>query len=555
MSGVERSHAALRRVATLVAHGVPPDELFAAVTREVADLVGADIAGMSRFEEDGAQTLVAAWPARTDQMPVGTRMPMFEGVNVARMVLESGRPARIDDWSTASGEVATMVRELGVRSSIGSPITVAGRCWGMVIVDRRGPDRFPDETEERVESFTELVATAIANSEARLELGRLVAEQSALRRVATLVAHGVEADMVFGVVAEEVGAVVGADSTRVFRYESDGTATVVGGWGGSGELLEVGARPPLEGDSVTARVHRTGQPARLDSFADAPGAFAATLRRHGISSAVGAPIVVAGRLWGVVIAGSESGDPFPADTETRIGEFTELVATAIANADGRAKLAESRARIVAASDDARPARRAQPARRRAAAARVAGAPAAHARAHGAGRGSRGPRGRGGRAQRHRRGPPGDLARPAPGGPRGGRPVRRARGARPSVRVPVELDADVPGRLPERVEVAAYYVASEALANAAKHAGASVVRIEAAVRDDMLELSIRDDGVGGADPARGSGLIGLVDRVEAMGGTIEVASPRGRRHVAARQAARCRLTQGVVVDRVKVSVLL
>jgi signal transduction histidine kinase len=254
--------------------------------------------------------------------------------------------------------------------------------------------------------------------------------------------------------------------------------------------------------------------------------FAATLRRHGISSAVGAPIVVAGRLWGVVIAGSEGGTPFPAGTETRIGEFTELVATAIANADGRAKLAESRARIVAASDDAR--RRFERNLHDGAQQQLVSL--------------------GLQLRMLVRTAPDDL-RAAIGEvatglngvvadlqeiSRGLHPAILSHGgladalvvlARRSP-VPVEVDADVPGRLPERVEVAAYYVVSEALANAAKHAGASVVRIEAALRDGVLELAIRDDGVGGADPALGSGLIGLVDRVEAIGGTIEVASPSG-----------------------------
>jgi signal transduction histidine kinase len=94
-------------------------------------------------------------------------------------------------------------------------------------------------------------------------------------------------------------------------------------------------------------------------------------------------------------------------------------------------------------------------------------------------------------------------------------------------VPVEVKVDLPVRLPESVEVGAYYVVSEALANAAKHAQASVVGVELWMSDGTLQLSVRDDGVGGADSSRGSGLTGLADRVQALGGAISVSSPTGQ----------------------------
>jgi signal transduction histidine kinase len=93
-------------------------------------------------------------------------------------------------------------------------------------------------------------------------------------------------------------------------------------------------------------------------------------------------------------------------------------------------------------------------------------------------------------------------------------------------IPVELDVSTSGRFPERIEVAGYYVVSELLTNAVKHAHASVVRVAVEERNGRLSLAVRDDGVGGADPARGSGLVGLRDRVEAIGGTIVVDSPVG-----------------------------
>jgi GAF domain-containing protein len=295
--------AALRRVATLVARGAPPPEVFAAVTEEAGMLVGADLAGMSRYEPDDTQTVVAAWPADREHIVPGTRLPVSEGVNVARSVRQTGRSARVDDWAGAAGPVADEVRELGVRASVASPIVVAGSLWGLMIVDsRRGP--FPEGTEERLSGFTELVATAVANSEARAELQRLADEQAALRRVATLVAGEPSPEALFAAVAAEVAGVLAADVTRVLRYEPDGSTTVVGEWSKPG----------------------------VDIPSDAS-----------VRSSVGASVVVEDRAWGVVIAGTADGQPLASDSQARIAQFTELVATAIANADSRAKLAASSA--------------------------------------------------------------------------------------------------------------------------------------------------------------------------------------------------------------------
>src|ERR1700742_3211548 len=131
---LSNEQAALRRVATLVARGVPPAHVFAAVTDEIARLLGADFAGMSRYEDDDTQTVVAAWPPDRAQLQVGTRLPASGAGNVAGMVRRSGHAVRIADWGEASGPVAGLVRRLGVRSSIGSPIVVAGKLWGLMIV-------------------------------------------------------------------------------------------------------------------------------------------------------------------------------------------------------------------------------------------------------------------------------------------------------------------------------------------------------------------------------------------------------------------------------------
>jgi signal transduction histidine kinase len=270
----------------------------------------------------------------------------------------------------------------------------------------------------------------------------------------------------------------------------------------------------------------TGRPARIDHYADASGPVGAAAREAGLRSAVATPIIVEGRLWGLIAAGSILEHPMPADTEARLASFTELVATAIANADSRAKLMASRARIVAAADETR--RRIERdlhdgTQQRLVslglAARTAEADVA------AGRGD----------------PEAELSRIAAGladaaaelqeVSRGIHPaILSERGLGPALRtlarrsaVPVDLDLAAEGRYPEPVEVAAYYVASEALANAMKHAQASRLEMSLATRQGSLLLSVRDDGIGGADPASGSGLAGLTDRVEALGGSIHLES--------------------------------
>jgi signal transduction histidine kinase len=480
--------AALRRVATLVARGAPPPEVFAAVTAEAGRLVGADLAGMSRYEPGDMQTVVAAWPSDREFIATGTRLPVSEGESVAARVRESGRTARVDDWANASGPIAAEVRELGVRASIGSPIVVAGRLWGLMIVDSR-TGRFPEGTEERLAGFTELAATAVANSDARAELQRLVDEQAALRRVATLVASEPSPDALFAAIAAEVAQVLDADVTRVLRHEPDGSVTVVGEW-------------------------------MREGVEDA----------EAVPSQVGAPVVVDDRVWGEVVAGAARSAALAPGSAARISEFTELAATAIANADSRAKLAASRARVVAAADAER--HRIERNLHDGAQQRLI---------------SLGLKLRAAEATT----PPDllelreELSSAASGLvgvveelreiSRGLHPpILSEAGLAPALRalarrsaVPVALNVRVPDRLAEGVEVAAYYVASEALANVAKHAQAETVRIDAEQHDGIVELRIRDDGVGGADPGRGSGLVGIMDRVEALGGQLEIVSPAGQ----------------------------
>ncbi len=363
----------------------------------------------------------------------------------------------------------------------------------------------------------------------REKLGLLLEQQGALRRVATLIARGVSPTEVFDSVTAEVGRVLRAGSTRLLRYEPDGTTTVVAASSEPDVTIPVGTRLTLEGDNIAALVLRHGRPARMETLEGASGTVAALLRQLGIRSAVGAPVVVEGRVWGVMIAAWTQEVTVTEEDEIRIAEFTDLVATAIANAESRAQLAASRARVVAAGDEAR--RRIERDLHDGIQQRLvslglelraveAGVPPEleDLKAH-LSRAAKGLAGVVEELQEVSRGiHPAILSKGGLG------PALKALARRSAI--PVELDARLTRRLPEPVEVAAYYVVSEALTNTAKHAQASVVRVTLDAQDSVLRLSVADDGVGGAEPGRGSGLIGLTDRVEALGGKVDIASAPG-----------------------------
>jgi signal transduction histidine kinase len=382
----------------------------------------------------------------------------------------------------------------------------------------------------RLASFTELIATAIANAEGRSGLARLADEQAALRRIATLVARGVLPEEVFAAVTEELGRLLGADIAALVRLEPGNQALVVAAWSDrDAGLVPVGTLIPLEGETVLMEVLRTGRAVRTDFPENASGPVAALVRRLGVSSTVGTPIVVEDRLWGGMSVSSRHPELLPTDTESRIANFAELVAMAIANAESRAELMASRARIVAAADETR--RRIERdlhdgiqqrlvslgLELRAAQATV---PAQLDELEGAlARAAEGLTSVLGELREISHG-----LHPAILSEGGLEPALRALRRRSAI--PVELDLHPERPLPGRVEVAAYYVVSEALTNAAKHARASVVNVELETHDAILQLAIRDDGIGGADPDQGSGLVGLSDRIEALGGTLQVTSPAG-----------------------------
>ena len=523
--------AALRRVATLVAQGPAPEQVFAAVTEEAGRLLVADFAVLVRYDNpEETITVVGTWTSNGAPVPipVGGQLPLG-GQNVTTLVYRTGQPARIDyadDVSGVIGQLAT--NEWGLRSSVGVPIGIEGRLWGAMVVAFTQAELPPADTEARLAGFTELVATAVANAQARGELRGFAEEQAALRRVATLVARAVPPEEVFAAVTAEAGRLLTADVAALTRYDPDGTEIVLGAWADTGAPpVAVGTRVALGGRDVSSLVFQTSRSARIDGYADATGPIAEVAREGGVRASAGVPISVAGRLWGVIVVSFTHEEVLPADTEARLVGFTELAATAVANAQAQAELAASRARIVAVGDAGR--RRIERNLHDGAQQRLVTLVLQLREAQAAA-------GTGELAQRLEGAVTevagvledlGEIARglhPAVLTDSGLRPALRALARRSAV--PVSLDVRVKGRLPEPVEVAAYYAVAEALTNMAKYAHASAAEVEATADEGVLQVRVRDDGRGGADFGHGSGLAGLKDRIEALGGRIWLHSPPG-----------------------------
>jgi PAS domain S-box-containing protein len=363
--------------------------------------------------------------------------------------------------------------------------------------------------------------------EADAELARLAGEQAALRRVATLVAQGVPPAEVFSAVAEEVERLLDAEATAIARLEPDETMAIVARGGTARAELPVGTRLAIDSDTAIAKVLQTGRSARVDDFGDSSELVIQRAGRLGIRCSVAVPITVEGALWGSIGAATNRAE-FPGDAEQRMVAFTELAGTAIANADSRNELAASRRRIVAASDEARrqierdlhdgTQQRLVTLLLQLAAVRAA-TPTDEVLVAELSRIESELASALDELREMSRGiHPSILSEGGLG------PALRALARRSTI--PVELDVWTERRLAEPIEAAAYFVASEALANATKHAQASRIDVSLAPSDGRLLLSIRDDGVGGANSGQGSGLVGLHDRVEALGGTIRIESPHG-----------------------------
>ncbi|MFF5234402.1 GAF domain-containing sensor histidine kinase [Dactylosporangium sp. NPDC000521] len=437
------------------------------------------------------------------------------------------RLAHVLELRSAAIEVDVIAGD-GQRAAL--PLCDGATRLGTLLVPADLPDRTLERLRHRVVPTLERLllaardrAAIVDSLAAGREVAMLVEEQAAWRRVATLVARGASLNDVFDAMTEELCRTLGHVRTVLMRYEPEHTATRLAGL----SELDGPTSIPIEGESVVGTVLRTRRPARIDSYDGLTGPATAIERRLGIRSAVGVPVMVQGHLWGMLAVLSFTAEAIPPATERRLADFSNLIAAAIANAEHRAQLAASRARIVAAADNAR--RQFERDLHDGALQRVvslglelsmteASMPPELARY---------------KAQ---------LSHIAQGlngvfeslqeVSRGIHPAIMYKGglgasirslARRSA-IPVDLNLNISRRLPDHTEVAVYYIVSEALANATKHARATMVHVSAEAENAVFRLSIQDDGIGGASIGGGSGLIGLQDRVEVLGGHMEVVSP-------------------------------
>ncbi|WP_051221472.1 GAF domain-containing sensor histidine kinase [Conexibacter woesei] len=498
--------AALRRVAELVARGVGEEELFASVADEASRLIEDEAASLFRVDDDAGGTLVAA--SSGGPVPIGRRVDIAaDDEGIVAQILRTGRPARLDDYSPVSGR-AWAHDDFGVGSCVAVPIFVDDRIWGVLGITT--PDReLPPDVEQRLKQFADLIAAALANVQARAEVQQLADEQAALRRVAELAARGAAPEAVFDAVATEASNLVADETMTLTRLEADGRHVVVAVSDGS---FPAGTRVTAEPAGVIARVRATRRPARVD----------------GPVACVAVPITVGDDLWGVLYATARRS--LPPATEHRLNQFAEIAAAAIASADARALLTASRARVVATADETR--RRLQRDVHDGAQQQLVqtvitlklasavlgedGGPAAELVEESL------------RHAQQATAELGDLVR-------GILPASLTRGGlRPGLEslvagLSLPVDLHVTGaRLAAEIETTAYFLVAEALTNVVKHARASHARVAVAVDLETGELVIDvcDDGVGGADPSGGTGLTGLLDRVEAGEGTLAIVSPPG-----------------------------
>ena len=339
----------------------------------------------------------------------------------------------------------------------------------------------------------------------------------------------------FAAVAEEVGRVLSVDDTTLSRFEDDGSVTSLACWGTRTDAIPVGSNGPVDDASIFAPLLRTGRPYRVDNdeHAAAPTGSRRPAARDGpgapddgVCSATAAPIVVHGRLWGAMVATSLRAR-LPADTEDRLGEFTELVATAIANVDARSELEASRARIVHAADEQR--RRVVRDLHDGAQARLV-----HAVVTLEGASARDDLTPGARSLvddglTHALAAIDELRELA----HGIHPASLSRGGLAAAveelagGAPLPVQVAIPQeRYPAAIESAAYFVVAEALTNVAKYARASRARIEASRTPGGLRLLVEDDGVRRRRTWPGRGLAGLADRLDALDGVLAIDSPPG-----------------------------
>jgi signal transduction histidine kinase len=506
---------ALRAVAELVARGGAPRDVFAAVAAQASKLLDDQPMTLVRFDGEDELVVVAT---RGGPAPIGERI-VFEPDTLPDWVRRSAVVARVDDYSGQHD--AQLALRFDLRAAVAAPIVVDGDVWGMLTATSDvGPLRA--STEASLRQFAELVAATIANTQARIQVRKLADEQAALRRVAELVARVAPLGEVFAAIATEAARLLDDQAAALLRYDADGFGTVVAA---HNSPAQPGLRLPSDGDTGTGQVRRTGRPFSVDSFEGT--SLAELARTLGVRAATSVPILVEGNVWGA-LSTSTVGPPPSADAEERLAQFAELAAAAIASAENKAKLNASLARVVAAADETR--HRLQrdvhdTAQQRLVHTIIALKLARDAIAAG--------------------NPPDDLVHEAlihaeranaelRDVVRGILPASLTRGGLRSgleslaedLTLPVDVRVRAP-RLPAPTEITVYFIVAEALANVVKHAHATHATVDVALDGDVITIAVRDDGRGGADPAKGTGLTGMSDRVDANEGTLTITSPPGR----------------------------
>ncbi len=509
--------AALRRIAELAARDTPIEQVLGAIAVEASAVAKVEFSGLLRYNPDGSTEIVALHGA-PDGFFVGMRAP-HDGDGAVLDVLHSGQHARVDDLASARGSWPEIASQFGLTAGVGVPISIQGELWGSLVAATRR--ELSALTEQQLTGFAELASIAISSAQARSAVRMLAETQAALSRVAALVARGAALDEVFAAVATEASHLVEDVAAVLVRLDTDSSFVVVAA---ANSIVPVGFRgQPREGALLTHLI-RTGVRAPLESLQGTPTTAAAPHPQIGPTVAV--PITVEGRLWGALTL-SSGHRPVPDDIDQRLLKYAELAGAAIANAGNKAKLTASRARVVAAADEAR--RRLQrdvhdTAQQRlvhtiltlklARQAIAAGSPPnalvdeALLNAE--------------RASSELR----DIVR-------GILPAALTRGGLrlgleslvSDLALPVDLRVTAP-RFSTDTEQTAYLIVAEALTNVMKHASADRAVVSVALEGDTLAIEVRDDGVGGADPIRGTGLIGLADRVEAVEGVLTLSSPPG-----------------------------
>jgi signal transduction histidine kinase len=511
--GAAEEQAALRRVAMLLAAGASEHDLAVAVASEIGALFGAELASTMRWDGDTLR-VIGDWAEEPREREESGRTFAYGGDTITARIIETAAPARVDSAADLQTEFARRRwADLGLKASIGAPIVVDGSVWGVVTAFRTRPDDpFEPGDEERLRDYAALLAQAIVNAEARRETAQLVAEQSTLRRIATLVAAGCPQSEVLAVVTSEAGVLFDATTVTISRWS-----------GAPDEVIALALwddRDPAPVGFGSIRLDRAGP--------------TVTVLETGVASRseheIAAPVILSRTLLGALTATRVGGRPFRAGDEVRLRSFADLAAQSIANEQAQTELRASRARIVRAADESR-----QQLERNlhdGAQQRLVSLSLAlrliesklqtdPARAHELVTSAREELALALEELR-------ELARglhPAILTDRGLVPALEALAERSPV--PVELQLELDERLPEQCEAAIFYVVSESLTNIAKYAHATAAYVRVAVDEKRVVAAVTDDGVGGADPDRGSGLRGLADRVSALDGLFEIESSPGR----------------------------